>query len=149
MSRNRTVVAGLTIGVLAGLGAPGSADARGTSRCTTQVASPARLLKDVPGTVRDLLPLPLYGVPRLFISEPHFTKNGSELYTGLAVWKGSDEELVARGTERLTGQHGTFIIQRGAALRGLQYVPTTLPVHGCWDFLLKTKSVEIAIQVKV
>ena len=148
--RRRTLIrVAITIFALAGLGVTESALARGNARCDTQVASPGLLLRDVPNAVRDLLPLPLYGVPQLFVSKPHFTKNGSELYSGLAVWKGSDEELVARGTERKTGQHGTFIIKRGAALRGLQYVPTTLPIHGCWNFLLKTKSAEIVIQMKV
>lgn len=148
--RRRTLIrVAITIFALAGLGVTESALARGNARCDTQVASPGLLLRDVPNAVRDLLPLPLYGVPQLFVSKPHFTKNGSELYSGLAVWKGSDEELVARGTERKTGQHGTFIIERGAALRGLQYVPATLPIHGCWSFLLKTKSAEIVIQMKV
>ena len=149
MSRIRTIRGALTICILAGISSPESVLARGTTRCATQVASPAPLLRDVPNTVRQLLPLPLYGVPKLFISKPHFTRNGSALYTGLAVWKGSDEELVAGGTERKTGQRGTFVVQRGAALRGLQYVPTTLPIHGCWNFVLKTKSAEIAIQMQV
>ena len=149
MSRNRNISTALMFGVLVGFGMPGSATAHGTSRCTTQPAPPAPLLQAIPNTVRKLLPPPLYGVPNLFISEPEFTKNGSKLYTSLAVWKGSDEELVARATERTTGQRGTFVIQRGAALRGLQYVPTTLPVHGCWNILLKTKSAEIVIQMKV
>ncbi len=149
MGRKRSVRTALTIAVLVHLGFPGTAQARTASPCTTPRMSPARLLRDIPTSDRNLLPLPLYGVPKLFVSEPHFTKTGSEFQTGLAVWKGSDEELVARGTERSTGRRGTFVLQRGAALRGLQYVPTTLPVRGCWAFVLKTKSAKIAFQVKV
>ena len=116
--RRRTLIrVAITIFALAGLGVTESALARGNARCDTHVASPGLLLRDVPNAVRDLLPLPLYGVPQLFVSKPHFTKNGSELYSGVAVWKGSDEELVARGTERKTGQHGTFIIDRRRSSR--------------------------------
>ena len=92
----RLVRTALTIGVLTLFGWPRIAEARASPPGTTKATSPGRLLYDVPSPVRNLLPLPLYGVPRLFVAEPHFTKTGSTLQTAVAVWKDSDEELVAR-----------------------------------------------------
>lgn len=113
-SRRASAKAVLAIAAVGFLGQRGNADAASSAaRCSPDVASSPRLLRDVPNALYDRLPGPLYGVPKLFITKPHFTKNGSTFYTGVAVWKGSDEELVARGTERETGQRATFIIQRG------------------------------------
>ena len=48
-----------------------------------------------------------------FSSPNRTSRRTVPLSTPASVWKGSDEELVARGTERETGQRATFIIQRG------------------------------------
>lgn len=98
---------------------------------TTEVTDPPEEAR------RALNQASIYGSTLLWVAEPVFypATDGTDGYVSyVSVAKAEDVELT--GTLVSGPKAGEVIIQRGAALAGVQRVPVGVPAAGCWTLAL-------------